>query len=283
MPAIRPVRISREVVIGGRLPVLIMGPCVIESERHALKVARAVKAAAAKVRLPVIFKASWDKANRTSGGAFRGPGLEEGLRILAGIRTATGMPVTTDVHESDQVAPAAAVVDLLQVPAFLCRQTDLVEACAASGRPTSIKKGQFLAPGDCANIVAKYRAAGGRGLVLMERGTTFGYNNLVTDLRALPMMRDLGVPVIFDGTHSVQFPGGLGGRSGGAGHYAPMMMRAAMAAGCEGLFIETHDDPAKAPSDGPNMVPLKELPALLADVRAIHDLLGRRPPPQPRR
>jgi 2-dehydro-3-deoxyphosphooctonate aldolase (KDO 8-P synthase) len=283
MPAIKPVPITRTVVIGGKLPVMIMGPCCIESERHCLKMARIVKAQAAKAGLPVIFKASFDKANRTSGTSFRGVGLAEGLRILARVKAEFAMPVTTDVHEVCQVAPAAEVIDLLQVPAFLCRQTDLVEACARSGRATSIKKGQFLAPGDCGNIVAKYHGAGGKGLVLIERGTTFGYNNLVTDFRSLPMMRDLGVPVVFDATHSVQFPGGLGGASGGSGHYAPMLVRAALAVGVEGIFMEVHDNPAKAVSDGPNQIPVKELAGVLKDVRAIHELLGRRPPPQPRR
>ncbi|MBA3686656.1 MAG: 3-deoxy-8-phosphooctulonate synthase [Planctomycetes bacterium] len=282
MPAIKPVRISKDVVFGGPLPVLIMGPCVIESERHALAMARAVQKAAAAVGFPVIFKASYDKANRTSHASFRGRGIAEGLAILARVKAATGLPVTTDVHDSSQVDQVAAVADLLQVPALLCRQTDLVDACARSGKPTSIKKGQFLAPWDCANIVAKFRAAGGRDLVLIERGTSFGYNTLVSDLRALPIMRGTGVPVVFDGTHSVQSPGGLGGRSGGDGHFAPMLMRAALAVGCEGIFLECHDAPRRAPSDGPNMVPLGELPALLRDLRAIHAALGRPAPPKPR-
>jgi 2-dehydro-3-deoxyphosphooctonate aldolase (KDO 8-P synthase) len=284
---IPPVRV-RDVVIGGKLPVIIAGPCVIESEAHALKMAKIVKATAAKVGLPVIFKASFDKANRTSHTSFRGGSMTEGLRILAKVREVTGLPVTTDVHETAQVAEVAATVDLIQVPALLCRQTDLVAACACSGTATSIKKGQFLAPQDCGNIVAKFRAvpwpkgAPEHRLVLIERGTSFGYNTLVTDFRALPIMRGFGVPVVFDGTHSVQAPGGLGSRSGGAGHFAPMMMRAAMAVGVEGLFLETHDDPANALSDGPNVVPAKELLALLKDVRGLHDLLGRRDPPTPR-
>ncbi len=277
------------VAIGGDLPVIIAGPCVIESEAHALHMAKIVKAAAAKVGLPVIFKASFDKANRTSHASFRGGGMVEGLRILSRIRELTGMPVTTDVHAADQVAAVAAAVDLIQVPALLCRQSDLIEACARSGRPTSIKKGQFLAPQDCANIVAKFtsfpaakKGAAKHRLVLIERGTSFGYNTLVTDFRALPIMRGFGVPVIFDGTHSVQAPGGLGTASGGCGHFAPMMMRAAMAVGVEGVFMETHDEPAKALSDGPNVVPARELLAVLKDLRAIHDLLGRRDPPVPR-
>ncbi|HTM22557.1 MAG TPA: 3-deoxy-8-phosphooctulonate synthase [Kofleriaceae bacterium] len=279
---LRPVRVG-EVVFGGGLPALIMGPCVIESEAHALKMARLVKKAAADAGLPVVFKASWDKANRTSAAGFRGRGLEEGLRILARVRDATGLPVTTDVHEPAQVAPVAAVVDMLQVPALLCRQTDLIVACARSGRATSVKKGQFLAPWDCGNIVAKFRAAGGRDLILIERGTSFGYNTLVSDFRALPIMRGFGVPVVFDGTHSVQAPGGLGDRSGGQGHFAPALMRAALAVGVEGVFLECHDRPARAPSDGPNMVPMAELPALLRDLRAIHRAIGRPSPPRPRR
>jgi 2-dehydro-3-deoxyphosphooctonate aldolase (KDO 8-P synthase) len=288
MQAIRPVRISSQVVIGGTLPVLIMGPCVIESERHALFMARAVKAAAKRIGFPVIFKASYDKANRTSHASFRGLGMEEGLRILAKVKAATGLAVTTDVHDAGHVEEVALVVDLLQVPALLCRQSDLIEACAASGRPTSIKKGQFLAPWDCGNIIAKFRAVKARPgsradrLVMIERGTSFGYNTLVSDFRALPIMRGFGVPVIFDGTHSVQAPGGMGSTSGGSGHFAPMLMRAAMAVGVEGLFLETHEDPANALSDGPNVVPVKELASLLRDVNKLHRALGRPAPPQPR-
>ena len=282
MLKIRPVRLAPGVVFGGRLPVLIMGPCVIESETHALKMAKAVKALGKRFGFPVVFKASYDKANRTSGGSFRGMGMDEGLRILARVKTVTGLPVTTDVHESAQVAAVATVVDLLQVPAFLCRQTDLITACAASGRPTSIKKGQFLAPWDCANIVSKFHAAGGRDLILIERGSSFGYNTLVVDFRGLPQMRSLGVPVVFDGTHSVQSPGGMGTRSGGDGHFAPPLIRAALAVGCEGIFMEVHDHPASAPSDGPNMIPLRELPALLRDLRTMHRALGRPAPPAPR-
>lgn len=287
MPAIPPVTIAPGVVAGGPLPLLIMGPCVIESERHTLKLAAAVKAAAAKVGFPVVFKASFDKANRTSHASFRGVGLAEGLRILARVKSETGLPVTTDVHESCQVDEVAAVVDLLQVPALLCRQTDLIAACARTGRPTSIKKGQFLAPQDCGNLVAKFRAVKARRgaardrLILIERGTSFGYHTLVSDFRALPIMRAFGVPVIFDGTHSVQAPGGLGSRSGGAGHFAPMLMRAALAVGVEGLFLETHDRPALALSDGSNVVPVRELPRLLADLKAIHQAIGRPAPPVP--
>jgi 2-dehydro-3-deoxyphosphooctonate aldolase (KDO 8-P synthase) len=272
---IAPVRIAPGVVFGGRQPVLIMGPCVIESERHTLLLARKLKGLAERFGFPLIFKASFDKANRSSGESFRGVGLERGLAILAAVQRATGLPVTTDVHEVAQVEPLAQVVDLLQVPAFLCRQTDLIEACARSGCATSVKKGQFLAPLDCRNIIAKFRAAGGRKLVLIERGSSFGYNTLVVDFRSLPLMRELGVPVVLDGTHAVQSPGGLGTRSGGDGRFAAPLLRAGLAVGCEGLFLEVHDAPANAPSDGPNMVPLRDLPALLRDLRAIHTALGR--------
>lgn len=288
MKRIPPVSIAPGTSAGGSAPLLIMGPCVIESERHVMAMAKAVKRAAERIGWPVVFKASFDKANRTSSNSFRGQGLDDGLAILGRVKLETGLPVTTDIHETWQVDVVAEVVDLLQVPALLCRQTDLVEACARSGKPTSIKKGQFLAPWDCANIVDKFnavtppRGAKRQRLILIERGTSFGYNTLVTDLKGLPIMRSLGVPVIFDGTHSVQSPGGQGTTSGGSGHLAPMMMRAAMAAGVEGIFLETHDRPAKALSDGPNMIPLAELPRLLDDLAAIHAAIGRPHPPQPR-
>jgi 2-dehydro-3-deoxyphosphooctonate aldolase (KDO 8-P synthase) len=288
MHIIRPVTVAPGVVCGGKLPMLIMGPCVIDSEKHAIRMARTVKAAAARIGFPVVFKASYDKANRTSHASFRGRGMAEGLRILKQVKDVTGLPVTTDVHESAQVMEVAEVVDLLQVPALLCRQTDLVEACARSGRAVSIKKGQFLSPWDCGNIVDKFRAvptprgAHADRLILIERGTSFGYNALVSDFRSLPIMRGFGVPVIFDGTHSVQAPGGLGSSSGGAGHFAPLLMRAAMAVGVEGIFMETHDDPRHALSDGPNVVPTTELAALLRDLKALHRALGRPAPPAAR-
>ncbi len=275
---IHPVTVAADVVIGGSLPVLIMGPCVIESRQHTLKLARTLAAQAAKAGLPVIFKASFDKANRTSHAGFRGPGLEEGLDILAAVKQRTGLAITTDVHETAQVAAVAEVVDLLQVPAFLCRQTDLIIACATSGRPTSIKKGQFLGGHDCRAIVDKFRTAGGRDLVLIERGNSFGYNSLVADLRNLPVMRSLGVPVIFDGTHSVQSPGGRGDASGGDGALAPGLMRAALAMGCEGLFLEVHNRPETALSDGPNMLSTARLARFLAQVKALHQALGRPAP-----
>ncbi|MFW5750895.1 MAG: 3-deoxy-8-phosphooctulonate synthase [Planctomycetota bacterium] len=269
------VEVGKGVVIGGELPVLIMGPCVIESPEHTLAIAQRLRDLCARHALPLVFKASFDKANRTSHASYRGPGIAAGLAVLAAVREQTGLPVTTDVHEPHQVEQAADVVDLLQVPAFLCRQTDLLQACAASGRATSVKKGQFLAGWDCRPIVEKFRAAGGRELVLMERGNSFGYNRLVADLCNLPAMRALGVPVVFDGTHSVQSPGGGGDVSLGSGHLAPGLMRAALAMGCEGLFLEVHDDPAAALSDGANVIPCDELDGFLGQIRTLHDALGR--------
>ena len=272
---IAPVVIRPDCRIGGPLPIIIAGPCVIESKQHCLAMAKKVQKQAAKAGLPVIFKASFDKANRTHIKSFRGPGLEQGLDILAAVKERTGLAVTTDVHECAQVEHLAQVVDLIQVPAFLCRQTDLIVACARSGVATSVKKGQFLAPWDAQQIVNKFRQAGGKKLVLMERGTTHGYNNLVADMRSLPIMRSFGVPVIFDGTHSVQSPGGQGSSSGGNGYLAPSLIRAAMAVGCEGIFIETHDRPAMALSDGPNVIASKDMPKLLGDIVAIHQAIGR--------
>ena len=275
---ITPVHINDHVTIGGELPVFIMGPCVIESEDHVLRMAERLKQVSSDVGVPIIFKASFDKANRTSISSFRGPGLEAGLRLFERIKQTHELPVTTDIHEVYQVKPAAEVIDLLQVPALLSRQTDLVVACAESGRPCSIKKGQFMAPWDCKHLVDKFHSAGGKELVLIERGTSFGYNTLVSDMRSLSIMRSLGVPVIYDGTHSVQAPGGLGSASGGAGYLAPSLMRAAMAVGVEGIFMETHDQPQQAKSDGPNMVPTDRLTSLLNDLMAIHKAIGRPAP-----
>jgi 2-dehydro-3-deoxyphosphooctonate aldolase (KDO 8-P synthase) len=269
------VRLEDGTEIGGEKPVIIMGPCVIEGRDHTLKMAKALKKAADAVGLPMVFKSSFDKANRTSFGSFRGPGLDEGLAILAEVKDRLGLPVTTDIHETIQVEQAAGVVDILQVPAFLCRQTDLIVACAQTGRPTSVKKGQFLSPRDCGNIVSKYQDAGGQGLMLMERGSSFGYNTLVVDFRGLPIMRSFGVPVIFDATHSVQSPGGQGGKSGGDSKYVPALVRAALAVGVEGIFLEVHEDPTAAKSDGPNVVPLKHLPWLLEQIATIHAAIGR--------
>ena len=278
MPIAR-VRIGPEVVIGGPLPVIIAGPCVIESRNKLLRLAEQLAVKAAAAGLPLIFKASFDKANRTSLASYRGPGLDDGLAWLSQVRERTGLPVTTDVHEIGQMAAVAEAVDLIQIPAFLCRQTDLIIAAATCGRPVSIKKGQFLAPWDVDPLIDKFRQAGGHDLVLIERGASFGYNNLVADLRSLPIMRRRGVPVLFDATHSVQAPGGLGGASGGDGALAPALLRGALAVGCEGVFFETHPQPRRSPSDGPNMIPLRQVDQVLADIVALHQAIGRPPPP----
>jgi 2-dehydro-3-deoxyphosphooctonate aldolase (KDO 8-P synthase) len=250
---------------------LIAGPCVVESEALCFKIARSLIKTCAKLDVPYVFKASFDKANRSSGKSFRGPGLDVGLDVLAKIRAELGVPVLTDVHTAEQVELASEVVDVLQIPAFLCRQTDLIEAAAQSGRIVNIKKGQFLAPGDMGNVVKKFYAAGGKHLILTERGTTFGYNNLVVDMRSMPIMRATGCPVIFDATHSVQLPGGAGDRSSGQREYAPVLAAAAIAAGATGLFIETHPDPDQALSDGPNMIPLADMPKVLKRLVRIHE------------
>jgi 2-dehydro-3-deoxyphosphooctonate aldolase (KDO 8-P synthase) len=243
---------------------LIAGPCVAESRELVLHTASTLKDICARLGVPFIFKASFDKANRSSGKSFRGPGREAGLALLAEVRETVGVPVLTDVHTPDDVVAAAQVVDVLQTPAFLCRQTDLIEAAAASGKPVNIKKGQFLAPGDMAQVVAKAHAAGGQGRTLVcERGVSFGYNNLVVDMRGLAVMRQTGCPVVFDATHSVQLPGGQGDRSGGQREFVPVLARAAVAAGVSGLFMETHPDPARALSDGPNAWPLDRMEDLL--------------------
>ena len=236
--------------------------------------ARDIKAICDKLGVPFLFKASYDKANRTSVSSFRGPGVQEGCRILAEIGRELGVPVTTDIHDVPQAEAAAEFIDLLQVPAFLCRQTDLLEACAKSGRAVNVKKGQFLAPWDTVHIAEKMRAFGCDRFVITERGSTFGYNNLVTDMRSLYWMRREGIRVIFDATHSVQRPGGLGGTTGGDRELAPVLARAAVAAGVDGVFMETHRDPDEAYSDGPNQVPLNELEADLAQLLAVHSALG---------
>ncbi|WP_420142038.1 3-deoxy-8-phosphooctulonate synthase [Sphingomonas sp.] len=254
---------------------VIAGPCVIESEKMALSVAETLKGIAERLGLLLIYKSSFDKANRSAGTSFRGPGMDEGLRILEKVRAETGLPVLTDVHEVAQVAPVAAVVDVLQTPAFLARQTDLIEAVAASGRPANIKKAQFMAPGDMANVVDKARAAAvaaghDTGSVMVtERGTSFGYGNLVVDMRSLAIMRETGCPVVFDATHSVQLPGANGKSSGGQREFVPVLARAAVAVGISGLFMETHPEPERALSDGPNAVPLAEMEGLLSNLVAI--------------
>jgi 2-dehydro-3-deoxyphosphooctonate aldolase (KDO 8-P synthase) len=249
--------------------LLIAGPCVVESEALCLRIAAALQKTCRKLGLNLVFKASYDKANRTSGSSFRGPGLEEGLRVLARVRREFGLPVLTDIHAADQAAAAGQVADLLQIPAFLCRQTDLIEAAVRTGRIVNIKKGQFLSPAEMGQVVAKARAAGGRRLLVTERGTTFGYNNLVADMRSIPILKRFGCPVLFDATHSVQLPGGGGDKSAGQREFAPVLARCAVAAGADGLFIETHPDPDRALSDGPNMIPLAEMPGLLAGLLRI--------------
>lgn len=263
MPSTNPVPIANLSCGLGQPLLWILGPCVIESHALTLRIAQTLRQLADRLHLPVVFKASFDKANRTSIKSFRGPGLHEGLRTLEAVRQETGLPVTTDVHEVQQVAAVAQVCDLIQIPAFLARQTDLLLAAARTGRTVNVKKGQFMAPWDMKHVVAKMAEAGNRRLLLTERGASFGYGQLVSDLRAIPWMQDLGCPVIFDATHSVQMPGGLGDRSGGDRRMVPYLARAAVACGCDGLFLETHPRPDEALSDGPNMVPLDELPALV--------------------
>lgn len=263
MPLTTPVPVGRYRVGGGNPLLWVCGPCVIESFDHCLRVADALRGIAERLRLPLVFKASFDKANRSSGKSFRGVGMGEGLRVLAAVTDRTGLPVTTDVHEVGQAGPVGEVCDVLQVPAFLARQTDLLEACGKTGRVVNVKKGQFMAPWDMTNVVAKLAEVGNRRVLLTERGTTFGYGLLVNDMRAIPWMQETAAPVIFDATHSVQTPGALGDRTGGDRKMVPYLARAAVAAGCDGVFLETHPDPDRAPSDGPNMVPLAELPALI--------------------
>jgi len=248
---------------------LIAGPCVIESEQLAIDTAGALREITSALGMPFIYKSSFDKANRSSHTSFRGPGLEEGLRILEAVRTQIGVPVLTDVHEDTPLAEVAAVVDVLQTPAFLCRQTNFIQNVARQGRPVNIKKGQFLSPWDMKNVSDKALATGNTQIMVCERGVSFGYNNLVSDMRALAVMRNTGVPVVFDATHSVQLPGGQGDRSGGQREFVPVLARAAVAAGISGLFMETHPDPAVALSDGPNAWPLGQIRELLATLQAI--------------
>jgi 2-dehydro-3-deoxyphosphooctonate aldolase (KDO 8-P synthase) len=250
---------------------LIAGPCVIESEALCFRVAREMQKTCSKLGINYIFKASFDKANRTSGGSFRGPGIDAGLAVLATVRKKFGVPVLTDVHTEEQVAAAAEFVDVLQIPAFLCRQTDLIISAVKTGKIVNIKKGQFLSPQEMAQVVKKAEAAGGKMIAVTERGTTFGYNNLVSDMRSIPIMRKTGYPVIFDATHSVQLPGGGGDKSSGQREFAPVLARCALSAGATGVFIETHPDPDKAMSDGPNMIPLAEMPFVLKSLLRYHE------------
>lgn len=256
---------------------LIAGPCVVESRDLAHETAGQLKEIAAALGIPFIYKSSYDKANRSSGASFRGLGMEAGLKILESVRREIGVPVLTDVHHADEVPAAAAVADVLQTPAFLCRQTDFIQAVVAGGKPVNIKKGQFLAPWDMKNVVDKIAQTGNRNILQCERGASFGYNTLVSDMRALPIMKANGYPVVFDATHSVQQPGGQGTSSGGQREFVAVLARAAIAIGVAAVFIETHPDPDRAPSDGPNMVPLKQLPALLADLMAFDKLAKQRP------
>jgi len=267
--------VSRQVpvgplIVGGGSPlVLIAGPCVIESEDDTLEIAGRLKEIAGAAGVPLIFKASYDKANRTSIRSFRGPGLERGLRILKRVREELGIPVLSDVHETDQIYEAGQVLDVLQIPAFLCRQTDLVIAAARTGKVINVKKGQFLAPWDMKNVIEKILSTGNENILLTERGVSFGYNNLVVDFRSLVILAGLGYPVVFDATHSVQIPGGAGSASGGNREFIAPLSRAAAAVGCDALFLEVHPDPDKALSDGPNALKLDDLPKLLQQVKAV--------------
>ncbi len=269
-----PVVSAGTVKFGNALPLaVIAGPCQLESRAHALETAQALKEIAARLGIGLVYKTSFDKANRTSASGARGIGLEKALPVLAEIKSSLGLPVLTDVHEIDQCAPVAEVVDILQIPAFLCRQTDLLLAAAATGKIVNVKKGQFLAPWDMANVVAKVTGGGNPNVMVTERGASFGYNTLVSDMRALPILaRTTGAPVIFDATHSVQQPGGRGTTSGGDRAMVPVLARAAVAVGVAAVFMETHQDPDSAPSDGPNMVHLKDMPALLANLQAFDRL-----------
>ena len=266
------------ITVGNDLPlVLIAGPCALESRAHALEVSAALKEITTKLGIPLIYKTSFDKANRTALDSPRGIGMEEGLPILAEIREVRGVPVLTDVHAPEQCAPTAEAVDVLQIPAFLCRQTDLLVAAAKTGAAVNIKKGQFLAPWDMQHVARKIEGSGNPRVLLCERGVSFGYNTLVSDMRSLPILAETGFPVVFDATHSVQQPGGQGGKSGGERRFVETLARAAVAVGVAAVFMETHEDPDRAPSDGPNMVPLKALPALLETLRAFDRIAKARP------
>jgi 2-dehydro-3-deoxyphosphooctonate aldolase (KDO 8-P synthase) len=266
------VKVGNVEIGGGNPLVIIAGPCVIESRDSALKHATLLKQAAERAGVPFIFKSSYDKANRSSGDSYRGPGLEVGLEILAEVKKQVGVPILTDVHEIEQVDVAREVVDVLQIPAFLCRQTDFVTAVARSGRVVNVKKGQFLAPWDIANVLQKILATGNQQVLLTERGVSFGYNNLVSDMRSLVIMRELGYPVVFDATHSLQLPGGLGKASGGDRKYIAPLARAGVAAGVDALFMEVHEDPDRALSDGPNSLPLGQFEGLLRVVKRLDEI-----------
>ncbi|MDZ4736403.1 MAG: 3-deoxy-8-phosphooctulonate synthase [Rhodospirillaceae bacterium] len=277
MAAAHTVKIRDLEIANDRPLAIIAGPCALESRAHALEVSAALKEITIKLGIGLIYKSSFDKANRTSANSARGIGMELGLPILAEVRETTGLPVLTDVHDAAQCAPVGEVVDVIQIPAFLCRQTDLLLAAGETGKAINVKKGQFLAPWDMKNVVDKIASTGNRNILQTERGVSFGYNTLVSDMRALPVLKANGYPVVFDATHSVQQPGGQGTVSGGQREFVPVLARAAVAIGVAVVFIETHPDPDKAPSDGPNMVPLKQLPALLADLMAFDKLAKQRP------
>ena len=269
-----PLALGPHTCLGGPRPLFILGPCVIESEAFVWKMARAIHALCAEAGAQFVFKASYDKANRTSGKSFRGMGVREGCALLGQIGRELGVPVTTDVHSPAEAQAAAEWIDILQIPAFLCRQTDLIQAAAETGRVVNVKKGQFLAPWDVRNIADKLIAFGNEKFFFTERGTTFGYNNLVADMRSLFWIREAGYRVVFDATHSVQRPGGAGDKTGGDGILAPVLARAAVAAGCDGVFIETHEDPSQAMSDGPNQIPLAELRPLLEQLKQIQAIVS---------
>jgi 2-dehydro-3-deoxyphosphooctonate aldolase (KDO 8-P synthase) len=273
MAKVSPVAVGDLVCGPGRPLLWVAGPCVIETHDLTLHIADVLRELAEQLQLPLVFKASFDKANRTSGKSFRGPGLRDGLKTLDAVKRRTGLPVTTDVHECHQIPAVAEVCDLIQVPAFLARQTDLLLAAGRSGKAVNVKKGQFMAPADMRHVVAKLEEVGNRNLLLTERGASFGYNCLVSDMRSIPWMQDLGRPVIFDATHSVQMPGGAGDRSGGDRRMVPVLARAAVAAGGDGLFLETHPRPDEAKSDGPNMVPLDQLPELVRTCLRIREAI----------
>lgn len=279
--AVTPLAVPDPIVIlwkslqSSRRLFVIAGPCAIESEKLCLDVARRLKSICDKLGLLYVFKASFDKANRTSGKSFRGVGLDAGLEILARVRAKVGVPVLTDVHNESQAEMAGDFVDILQIPAFLCRQTDLIEAAVLTGKIVNIKKGQFLSPAEMGQVVRKAEDLGGRRMLVTERGTTFGYNNLVADMRSIPVLRRSGFPVVFDATHSVQLPGGGGDKSSGQREFAPVLARCAVVAGADGVFIETHPNPERALSDGPNMIPLAGMPALLKNLSQLHALATR--------
>jgi 2-dehydro-3-deoxyphosphooctonate aldolase (KDO 8-P synthase) len=276
MTAFKTVPLGDFQIANNRPFALIAGPCALESRAHALEMSHALVELTGRLGIPLIYKTSFDKANRTSVGSARGIGMEKSLPILADIREKYGCPVLTDVHTAEQCAPVAAAVDVLQIPAFLCRQTDLLLAAGATGRVVNVKKGQFLAPWDMKNVVAKIASSGNEKILQCERGTSFGYNTLVSDMRALPILAESGYPVVFDATHSVQQPGGQGATSGGQREFVPVLARAAIAVGVAAVFMETHQDPDKAPSDGPNMVPLGEMEAILAELKEYDAIAKRR-------